>query len=81
MLSPKLIIRRRIAVVSFIVICLTLIALFAIIIIGDEGTAQRLDEAEMLISTIVLCLTGIVSGYFIVAQRHDEKVDKNDHTD
>ncbi len=72
--DDPLAIRRRMAKISFMTLLGTLGLILWIVLSGDQDTAKNLTAATGVLSTILVCFTGLVAGYGVAASI--EKVKK-----
>lgn len=74
MLQDMFKVRRRFAIAAFALIGITLLSALAIAAFGEQGTAQNLREAGVIISPIIICLTGVIAQYAHLVFKQDNAV-------
>lgn len=71
-------VRRNIAIISFICILITLFSSLAMAFFGSPSVAANINAMQMLLTSIVGFLTGIVGAYYHNSHKASEKAPKED---
>jgi len=77
-MRTKMLIRRRMAVSSFISIIVVLFLMLIMCFFGTEQVGENLLKASGIVSPILICLTGIIVQYAHSAHQNDLKDGDND---
>lgn len=71
-LDPKFNKRRKWAAISFYTIIATIFLCFGAVFFGDEHTASRLQQAGVIMASVIVCLTANVSHYMQLVSNNDD---------
>ncbi len=78
MANNKFKIRRRMAITSYILICILIFVILAIVFFGSATVAANLSAASAILITLIGALVAIIGHYNQMVYSTDKEKDKKD---